>query len=156
MEIQNDKRWNENPFLSNFASFDEAVLWVNVSSWRKRLQPWNLSFHCLTYRTMVLEFFFPQETCCVEEKRQENSPYPANAKMPTFNWRRNGERQATDAKNGGKNYCHVVTFAVRVSRKLNLSNNSVCKNAVPQIQWIRSCTFLIMGSHRSYCNLKCP
>ena len=42
---------------------------------------------------MVLEFFFQQTTCYVEEKREENSTYTAN--VPTFTKR----RQA--AKNSG-------------------------------------------------------
>ena len=48
---------------------------------------------------MILEFFFfGKATCYVEEKREEDSTYTANVKMPTYKWK----RQPENAKNGGK------------------------------------------------------
>lgn len=74
-------------------------------------------FSPLTYWKMVLGTFFPQTTSYVEEKQDENFTYTANAKMPSFT----KKRQAAAGKRGKwrENHGHVITFAVRVSPKLD-------------------------------------
>lgn len=66
---------------------------------------------------MVFGFFIFHTTCYVEGKREENSAYTANAKMPSFT----KKRQAAAGKRGKwrENHGHVITFAVRVSPKLD-------------------------------------
>ena len=70
---------------------------------------------------MVLGFLFPQTIFFVEEKREENSTYTANAKMPTIMWK----RQPANAKNGGKIMVtwSFLPFKFHVNMMQNFSDN---------------------------------
>ena len=94
----------------------------------------NLIFPSLTYRKMVLGYFFSTNNFLCRGEREKKFTYTANAKMSAFSSRRNGKRLPANVENGGK---IMVTWSYVM---LNLSNNvTKCpQNAAPQVR-INSC-----------------
>ena len=86
----------------------ESVVRGRSTTMKPNFPPWE-------YRKMVSGYFSSANNVLCRRKREEKLKSTANAKIPTFTQKR--QAAAGKRRKWRENHGHVVTLAVRVSRK---------------------------------------